>query len=120
MKVRATKTALALASVLSVMAALPLAARAEGPLPGQDGADTSLGQALRADPYVLMVISQRGVMTEREVMPNVAAELMKHAKPLTGAMVLVHGGKAYAVEDMKMMNGQMLSDTFTVPLAQNF
>ena len=41
MKVRATKTALAVASVLSVMAALPLAARAEGPLPGQDGADTS-------------------------------------------------------------------------------
>ena len=120
MKVRATKTALAVASVLSVMAALPLTARAEGPLPGQDGADTSLGQALRADPYVLMVISQRGVMTEREIMPSVATELMKHAKPLTGAMVLVHGGKAYIVEDMTMKNGQMLSDTFTVPLAQTF
>lgn len=120
MKIRSPKTALAFASVLSVMAALPLAARAETALPGQAGADTSLGEALRADPYVLMVISSRGAMTERQVMPNVAAELMKHAKPLTGAMVLVHGGKAYLVEDMKMKDGKMLSDTFTIPLAQTF
>jgi hypothetical protein len=120
MKVRSTKTALAFASVLGVMAALPLAARAETLLPGQAGADTSLGNALRADPYILMSISSSGMMTEREVMPKVATELMKHAKPLTGAMVLVHGGKAYLVEDMRMNNGKMLSDLISIPIDQIF
>ncbi len=43
-------TVFAFASLLAVAAA-PLAHAAQGPLPGQPGADTSLGQELRGQPY---------------------------------------------------------------------
>ncbi len=35
----------------SLLAVAPLAHAAQGPLPGQPGADTSLGQELRGQPY---------------------------------------------------------------------
>ena len=43
-------TVFAVASLLAIAAA-PLAHAAQGPLPGQPGADTSLGQQLRGQPY---------------------------------------------------------------------
>jgi len=43
-------TVFAFASLLAIAAA-PLAHAAQGPLPGQPGADTSLGQQLRGQPY---------------------------------------------------------------------
>lgn len=48
MSIRSRSTAFAF--VLAIAAAAPLAAFAS-PLPGQPGADTSLGQELRAQPY---------------------------------------------------------------------
>lgn len=49
MSIRSRSTAFAF--VLAIAAAAPLAAFAASPLPGQPGADTSLGQELRAQPY---------------------------------------------------------------------
>ena len=43
-------TVFAFASLIAIAAA-PLAQAAQGPLPGQAGADTSLGQELRGQPY---------------------------------------------------------------------
>jgi hypothetical protein len=50
MSIRSRSTAIAFASFLAIAAA-PLAAFAATPRPGQAGADTSLGQELRAQPY---------------------------------------------------------------------
>jgi hypothetical protein len=50
MSIRSRSTAIAFASLLAIAAA-PLAAFAAMPLPGQPGADTSLGQELRGQPY---------------------------------------------------------------------
>lgn len=49
MSIRSRSTAFAF--VLAIAAAAPLAAFAASPLPGQPGADTSVGQELRAQPY---------------------------------------------------------------------
>jgi hypothetical protein len=118
MKVRSPKTALAFAAMLGAVAALPLAAGAEQLYPGQPGADTSLGEILRASPYTIMVFAQDGMMTERQIMPAAASQLMKHAKPLNGSVVLMHGGKAYLVDNMKMKSGRSLNDELSIPLAQ--
>jgi hypothetical protein len=118
MKVRSTKTALAFAAMLGAVAALPLAASAEPLYPGQPGADTSLGEILRASPYTVMVFAQDGMTTERQIAPSAATELMKHATPLNGSVVLMHEGKAYLVENMKMKSGRSLSDELSIPLAQ--
>ena len=95
MSIRAHTLALAFASLV---AAAPLAARADNmqPLPGQPGADTTVGQELRGAPYMVMMVTSSGMVTERQVNAGTASELMKHAKPLTGMMVLMHDGKAYA------------------------
>ncbi|HEY3919681.1 MAG TPA: hypothetical protein VGL83_17965 [Stellaceae bacterium] len=115
MSIRLRSTALAFASVLAV-AASPLAARAADiPLPGQPGADTSVGQELRGAPYVVMMVTSSGMTTERQVTTATAAELMKHAKPLAGTMVLMHEGKAYVVDNMMMKNGKMLYDELDLP-----
>lgn len=49
MSIRSRSTAFAF--VLAIATAAPLAAFAATPLPGQPGADTSLGQELRGQPY---------------------------------------------------------------------
>jgi len=108
-------TALAFASLV---AAAPLAANAQSmqqPLPGQPGADTSVGQELRGAPYVVMMVTSSGAMTQRPVSAATANELMKHAKPITGMAVLMHDGKAYAIDNMKMNNGRMLYDVLDLP-----
>lgn len=46
----ARRTMFAFASLFAIALA-PLAHAAQGPLPGQPGADTSLGQELRGQPY---------------------------------------------------------------------
>lgn len=127
MTIRSRTTALAFASLLA-LAAAPLAAHADSmpmsgapmqsdhtPLPGQPGADTSVGQELRGAPYTVMMVTSTGMTTERQVTAKTAAELMKHATPLTGMMVLMHAGKAYSVADMPLKNGKMLYDTLDVP-----
>lgn len=134
MTIRSRTTAFAFASLLA-LAAAPLAAHADNmatpaapmqsdtmpmhtdntPLPGQPGSDTSVGQELRGAPYMVMMVTSTGMTTERQVTAKTAAELMKHATPLTGMMVLVHAGKAYAVADMPLKNGKMLYDTLDVP-----
>jgi hypothetical protein len=85
------------------------------PLPGQPGADTTVGQELRGAPYMVMMVTSSGMMTERQVDTAMAGELMKHAKPLTGMMVLMHGDKAYLVDNMKMSNGKMPYDELSLP-----
>ena len=62
-----------------------------------------------------MMVTSSGMMTERQVNAATANELMKHAKPLTGMMVLMHDGKAYPVENMKMSNGKMPYDELSLP-----
>jgi hypothetical protein len=108
---------LALAFV-SLVAAAPFANAADTmkqPLPGQPGADTSQGQELRGAPYMLMMVTSNGTMSERPVSVATAMELMKHAKPMTSMAVMMHEGKMYAVEDMKMTNGKMLYDELDLP-----
>lgn len=115
MSIRAHSLALAFASLI---AAAPLAANAETmqqPLPGQPGADTTVGQELRGAPYMVMMVTSSGMVTERQVNAATATELMKHAKPLTGMMVLMHDGKAYAVDNMRMSNGKMPYDELSLP-----
>jgi hypothetical protein len=114
MSIRAHTLALAFASLV---VAAPLAANADNmqPLPGQPGADTSQGQELRGAPYMVMMVTSGGMMTERQVNPATATELMKHAKPMTGMMVLMHDGKAYLVDNMKMSNGKMPYDELSLP-----
>lgn len=114
MSIRAHTLALAFASLV---AAAPLAAKADDmtPLPGQPGADTSVGQELRGAPYTVMMVTSSGTVTERQVNAATANELMKHAKPLTGMMVLTHDGKAYAVDNMRMSNGKMPYDELSLP-----
>jgi hypothetical protein len=114
MSIRAHTLALAFASLV---AAAPLAARADNmqPLPGQPGADTTVGQELRGAPYMVMMVTSSGMVTERQVNAGTASELMKHAKPLTGMMVLMHDGKAYDVDNMKMSNGKMPYDELSLP-----
>jgi hypothetical protein len=129
MSIRAHTLALAFASV---MAGTPLVACAadnmqtmqsqnmqtpkmQQPLPGQPGADTSVGQELRGAPYMVMMVTSSGMVTERQVNSATATELMKHATPLKGMMVLVHDGKAYAVENMRMSNGKMPYDELSLP-----
>jgi hypothetical protein len=115
MTIRSRTRMLAFASILAAVAAAPLAARADTPLPGQPGADTSVGQELRGAPYMVMMVTSKGMTTERQVTAATAAELMKHAKPLTGMMVLIHDGKAYVVDNMTMKNGKMLYDELDLP-----
>ena len=43
------------------------------------------------------------------------SSMMKHAKPLTGMVVLIHDGKAYVVDNMTMKNGKMLYDELNLP-----
>jgi hypothetical protein len=114
MSIRAHSLALAFASLV---AAMPLAANADNmqPLPGQPGADTTVGQELRGAPYMVMMVTSTGTVTERQVNAATANELMKHAKPLIGMMVLMHDGKAYAVDNMKMSNGKMPYDELSLP-----
>jgi len=124
MSIRAHTLALAFASLVGVA---PLAACAadtmqntqtqkmQQPLPGQPGADTSVGQELRGAPYMVMMVTSSGMVTERQVNSATASELMKHATPLKGMMVLVHDGKAYAVENMRMSNGKMPYDELSLP-----
>lgn len=122
MKARSRKTAVIFASLLGALAALPLAARAEtGPLPGQPGADTSTAAvAARGGPYMLMVLTSSGMMTDRQISAAAATELMKHAKPLGDMIVLMHDGKAYLIEDMKMKDGRMLSQMLKTPESMGF
>jgi hypothetical protein len=107
MKIRSRSTALVFASALGAIAAMPLAARAADPLPGQPGADTSVSAVTeRSAPYMVMLVRANGQTTQREVSAKTAAELMKTAKPVAdGMMVLVHSGKAYIVQDMVMHGG---------------
>ncbi len=113
MSIRAHTLALAF---VSLVAASPFAHAADmTPLPGQPGADTTVGQELRGAPYMVMMVTSNGMMTERQVNAATANELMKHAKPLTGMMVLTHDGKAYLVENMKMSNGKMPYDELSLP-----
>jgi hypothetical protein len=114
MSIRAHTLALAFVSLVS---AVPLAAKAENmtPLPGQPGADTTVGQELRGAPYMVMMVTSSGMMTERQVNAATATELMEHAKPLAGMMVLMHDGKAYLVDNMKMSNGKMPYDELSLP-----
>lgn len=127
MSIRAHTLALAFASL---MAGAPLAACAadsmqnmqtqnrqtmQQPLPGQPGADTSVGQELRGAPYMVMMVTSSGMVTERPVNAATATELMKHATPLKGMMVLMHDGKAYAVDNMRMSNGKMPYDELSLP-----
>ena len=129
MSIRAHTLALAFASL---MAGAPLVACAadntqnmqaqnmqtpkmQQPLPGQPGADTSVGQDLRGAPYMVMMVTSNGTMSERPVSATTANELMKHAKPLTGMVVLMHEGKMYAIDNMKMSNGRMLYDVLDLP-----
>jgi hypothetical protein len=113
MSIRAHTLALAF---VSLVAAAPFANAADmTPLPGQPGADTTVGQELRGAPYVVMMVTSSGMMTERQVDTATANELMKHAKPLTGMMVLMHDSKAYVVENMKMSNGKMPYDELSLP-----
>jgi hypothetical protein len=129
MSIRAHTLALAFASL---MAGAPLVACAadnmqtqnmqsqnrqtmQQPLPGQPGADTSVGQELRGAPYMVMMVTSSGAMSERPVSAATATELMKHAKPLTGMAMLMHDGKVYAIENMKMSNGRMLYDVLDLP-----
>ena len=62
------------------------------------------------DGYMLIVIKSDGTMTMSPVSPNMADEMMKHAKPASAGMVLEHKGKIYMVEDWKMSNGKMASN----------
>ena len=114
MSIRAHSLALAFASLIT---AAPLVANAADttPLPGQPGADTSVGQELRGAPYTVMMVTSSGMTTQRQVTAATATELMKHAKPLTGMMVLMHDGKAYVVDNMPMKNGKMLYDQLSLP-----
>ena len=115
MTIRTRMTALAFVSLL---AAAPFAAFADTmqqPLPGQPGADTTVGQELRGAPYTVMMVTSSGAMSERPVSVAMANEMMKHAKPLTGMAVLMHDGKAYAIDNMKMNNGRMLYDVLDLP-----
>ncbi len=120
MKTVSTRIAVVFASLLGVMAALPLSARAETALPGMAGADTTASAVeQRGAPYMVMLISNKGMMTEREVSMATATELMKHSKPLAG-MVLVHDGKAYLVDDMKTKDGKSLMTMLMTPYSQGF
>ena len=116
MTIRTRMTALAFASLLAAAAA-PFAANAADntPLPGQPGADTSLGQELRGAPYTVMMVTSSGAMSQRSISVATATELMKHAKPMSGMVVLMHDGNAYAIEDMKMSDGRMLYDDLDLP-----
>jgi hypothetical protein len=113
MSIRAHTLALAFVSLIAV----PFAAHAadQVPLPGQPGADTSQGQELRGAPYMLMMVTSNGAMSERPISVATAMALMKHAKPVTGTVVLMHDGKAYAIDNMKMANGKMLYDELDLP-----
>jgi hypothetical protein len=100
----------------SLIAAAPLAARADNtPLPGQPGSDTSVGQELRGAPYTVMMVTSTGMTTQRQITAASAAELMKHSTPLTGMMVLVHDGKAYAIANVPMKDGKMPYDVLDLP-----
>jgi hypothetical protein len=83
-------------------------------LPGHPVA-TSVGQELRGAPYMVMMVTSSGAMSERPVSAATAAELMKHAKPITGMALLMHDGKVYAIDNMKMSNGRMLYDVLDLP-----
>src|ERR1700761_2037390 len=113
MTIRSRTLTLAFVSLLAVA---PFAVHADTtPLPGQPGADTTVGQELRGAPYMVMMVTSSGMMTERQVNAATATELMKHATPLNGMMVLMHDGKAYLVENMKMSNGKMPYDELSLP-----
>src|SRR5215469_7871302 len=117
MSIRFRRAGLALAMVLGAAIAAPLSSAfaADTPLPGQPGADTSVGQELRGAPYMVMMVTSGGMTTERPVSVATAQELMKHAKPLNGMVVLMHDGKAWVVDNMKMKNGKMLYDELMLP-----
>src|SRR5215469_18531501 len=117
MSIRFRRAGLALAMVLGAAIAAPLSSAfaADTPLPGQPGSDTSVGQELRGAPYMVMMVTSGGMVTERPVNAATATELMKHATPLKGMMVLMHDGKAYAVENMRMSNGKMPYDELSLP-----
>lgn len=121
MKTRFRTAALAFATAFGALAALPLAAHAADPLPGQPGADTTVSaREQRSAPYMIMFLATNGTMIERMVTPKVAAELMKSAKPLTETMVLVHDGKAYVVQDMKMADGHSFREMLKTPESMGF
>jgi hypothetical protein len=111
MTMRLRNTSFALASLLAI-AATPLTVRAADttPLPGQRGADTSVGQQLRGAPYTLMMVTSDGKTFERQITASSAAELMKHAKTMGMTTVLMHDGKSYAIDNAKMQDGKMLYD----------
>jgi hypothetical protein len=113
MTISLRNTAVALASLLAIAAAPSVLRAADNtPLPGQLGADTSVGQQLRGGPYpwMLMMVTSDGKTFERQITESSAAELMKHAKPMGSTTVLMHEGKSYTIENVKMHNGKMLYD----------
>jgi hypothetical protein len=121
MKTRFRTTALAFATAFGALAALPLAAHAADSLPGQPGADTTVSaREQRSAPYMIMVMTSTGMMTERQITAKVATELMKHAKPLNDTMVLVHDGKAWIVDDMKMADGHSFREMLKTPESMGF
>ena len=64
--------------------------------------------------YELMLIRPDGKMTVTHLSGQQAQRLMQHAKPISGTMILMtSSGKAWAVDDMKMGNGMMLSEFLT-------
>lgn len=64
--------------------------------------------------YELMLIRPDGKMTVTHLSSQQAQRLMAHAKPVSGTMiVMASGDKAWAVDDMKMGDGMMLSEFFT-------
>ncbi len=120
MKTHSRHATLALA-LLGAVAVTPLAARAAEPLPGQPGADTSTSALqARGGPYMLMALTASGMIVDHQISAAAAAELMKHAKPLKDMIVLMHAGKAYVIEDMKMSDGRMLSDMLKTPESMGF
>jgi hypothetical protein len=116
MSIRLRRAGFAMAMLLGAAVAAPFSAfAADTPLPGQPGSDTSVGQELRGAPYMVMMVTSSGMATERPVSAATAQELMKHAKPLTGMVVLMHDGKAWVVDNMKMKSGKMLYDELMLP-----
>ncbi len=72
------------------------------PAPGQE-------ETAGAAPYIT-IFHANGLMTSVPLDKKMASDAMAHAKPLSGAiMVLVSNGKAYAVPDTKMASGEMMS-----------
>lgn len=107
MTFRSHRTALAFAAAFTALSALSFAVHAAETAPGQPGADTSESAVMeRSAPYMIMLVGPNGMTTEREVSAKTAAELMKTAKPVSsGVLVLVHGDKAYTVQNMVLHGG---------------